>query len=64
MQPRTFHEYFEGLFPADLAAFLHAMPASQRKHFMKSPESYSISMNYLVEPSLALHVIPQERRPF
>jgi hypothetical protein len=60
----TFQEYFERQFPADLAAFVEAMPASQRKHFMKSPESYSISMNYLVEPRLALHVIPLERRPY
>ena len=64
MQPVSFQEYFEELFPADLAAFLEAMPVGQRKHFMKSPDSFSISMNYLVEPSLALHVIPQERRPF
>ena len=64
MRPVSFQEYFEGRFQPDLAAFLEAMPADQRKHFMKSPESYSISMNYLVDPSLALHVIPQERRPY
>lgn len=60
----TFQAYFERHFPVDLAAFVEAMPPSQRKHFMKSPESYSISMNYLVEPKLALHVIPIERRPY
>lgn len=64
MSQLTFQDYFERQFPADLAAFLEAMPAGQRKHFMKSPESYSISMNYLVEPRLALHVIPLERRPY
>jgi hypothetical protein len=64
MQQGSFQEYFEGRFQADLAAFLAAMPEGQRKHYMKSPESYSISMNYLVDPKLALHVIPLERRPF
>lgn len=64
MRPASFQEYFEERFQADLAIFLEAMPAGQRKHFMKSPESYSISMNYLVDSSLALHVIPQERRPY
>ena len=64
MKPTSFEAYFEGQFPADLDAFLDAMPDGQRKHFMKSPESYSISMNYLVEPELALHVIPLGRRPY
>ena len=63
MSLNGFGIYFERQFPADLAAFVEAMPASQRKHFNKSPESYSISMNYLVETALALHVIPLERRP-
>ena len=64
MRQGLFQEYFELHFPGDLATFLEAMPASQRKHFMKSPESYSISMNYLVEVKLALHVIPLVRRPY
>ena len=64
MSLNEFGVYFERQFPTDLAAFVEAMPPGQRKHFMKSPESYSIAMNYLVEPALALHVIPLERRPY
>jgi hypothetical protein len=63
MPPVTYQEYFEGCFPADLAAFLEAMPAGQRKHYAKAPESYSIAMNYLVDPRPALRMIPSERRP-
>lgn len=63
MPPVTFQEYFEGCFSADLASFLEAIPASQRKHYAKAPESYSVAMNYLVDPRTALRKIPLERRP-
>jgi len=64
MKSGAFQEYFETRFSDDLAAFLSAMPAGQSKHYAKSPESWSIAMNYLVEPGLALYVIPKEIRPY
>ena len=64
MKSGAFQEYFETRFSDDLAAFLTAMPAGQSKHYAKSPESWSIAMNYLVEPGLALYVIPKEIRPY
>jgi hypothetical protein len=64
MSLNRFGIYFEGAFKADLAAFLDAMPSSQRRHYAKAPESYSIAMNFLVDPRMALKVVPLERRPY
>lgn len=64
MNQQNFRDYFEDKFQLDLAAFISAMPASQRRHFNRSPFSYSISMNYLVDPKPALQVIPLECRPY
>jgi hypothetical protein len=64
MTLNSFGAYFERQFKADLQAFLDAMPVSQRRHYAKAPESYSIAMNFLVDPRMALKVVPLERRPY
>jgi hypothetical protein len=58
-----FEDYYTKQFEHDLRKFYATMPEGMRKHFPRSPESYSISMNFLVEPDLALKVIPLEDRP-
>jgi hypothetical protein len=58
-----FEDYYTKKFEHDLRKFYATMPEGMRKHFSRSPESYSISMNFLVEPDLALKVIPLEDRP-
>jgi hypothetical protein len=63
MPLNDFGDYFEREFKNDLQVFLEAMPASQRKHYSKAPESHSIAMNFLVDSRMALKVVPFERRP-
>ena len=59
----TFEDYYTKKFERDLMLFYAAMPEGMRKHFQRSPESYSISMNFLVDPEMALKVISLEDRP-
>ena len=59
----TFEDYYTKKFERDLMLFYTAMPEGMRKHFQRSPDSYSISMNFLVDPEMALKVIPLEDRP-
>jgi len=58
-----FEDYYTKKFKHDLRKFYATMPEGMRKHLYRSPGSYSISMNFLVDPEMALKVVPLDDRP-